>query len=568
LHGLDNTEDLIGRSGLELVADDEKAHVVAFAQDVVEHGMAKNKRYMALRVDDSRVPVDWSAALLKDAQGQPKTLVAISRDMSDSVAAHAALHESERRYRSLAETAHDAIFIVGRDSIIKYVNGFGASLFGQTCDDVVGKNIAELFDEAVTAGMQQSLRRIFADGVDVTTEREFSAHGHSVYLQTRLVPMFDDAGVVDAVLGIARDIGVLKRAQAQAQQSEQHLAEILDYTGDLVTRTDYEGRFLYVNQAAKNIFEVDPSEAIGREAFDFVHPDDRARTQQAFASWIAQELTNVRFENRQVSKSGKVHEVQWTINPHYHADGSLESVLSIGRDVTQSRRLSREHEQFAYAASHDLQEPVRMISSYMQLLQRRFGDTLAPEAQEFVAYAVDGAERMRRLILGLLNFSRAGHMHRPLHRINSRNALDASLQLLANEIHASQAHIDVGPMPWVMADDVQLTQVFQNLISNAIKFRRQSAPQITISAETRGSECVFCIADDGIGIEAKHFERIFIIFQRLHGVSEYEGTGIGLAICKKIIESFGGRIWIESKMQQGSAFYFSLAQASLLAQEV
>ncbi|MCW5874453.1 MAG: PAS domain-containing protein [Anaerolineales bacterium] len=234
----------------------------------------------------------------------------------------------------------------------------------------------------------------------------------------------------------------------------------------------------------------------------------------------------------------------------------LES--SLRRKNLDLERSNQELEQFAYVASHDLQEPLRMVSSYMQLLESRYKDKLDDDAKEFISFAVDGATRMQRLIQDLLAFSRVGTRGRAPEEVDSAVSLAEALQNLSVRIQENGARIQQGKLPTVFVDRNQLTQVLQNLVGNAIKFRAEREPIIKINAERRGHFYEFRVEDNGIGFDQKHAERIFVIFQRLNSRELYEGTGIGLAISKKIIERHGGRIWVESQPGQGTTFYFTL----------
>ncbi|ALF53453.1 ATPase [Nostoc piscinale CENA21] len=268
------------------------------------------------------------------------------------------------------------------------------------------------------------------------------------------------------------------------------------------------------------------------------------------------------------------------------------------RHVQELARSNSELEQFAYVASHDLQEPLRMVTSYLQLLERKYSSQLDATADQFINYAVDGARRMQNLINDLLNYSRVTTRGQPFVEVDCAEILGQAIANLKFAIEDSSAEITYDHLPIITADPIQLTQVFQNLIANAIKFRRDIAPRIHIgafradegdggqggqggqggnldkdvsstlsppstlstqhSALSTPQEWLFCVSDNGIGLEAQYAERIFVIFQRLHGRSKYPGTGIGLAICKKIIERHGGRIWVESESGQGSKFYFTI----------
>lgn len=225
------------------------------------------------------------------------------------------------------------------------------------------------------------------------------------------------------------------------------------------------------------------------------------------------------------------------------------------------RRSNSDLEQFAYVASHDLQEPLRMVSSYVQLFARRYADQVDPQARKYIDYAVDGAKRMQSLINALLEYSRVGRKEQPS-RVSPGLALAQALENLRSAIEEAGAVVTSDALPEVVIDGRQLTQVFQNLVGNAVKFRRPDVtPRIHVSARLDGDEAEFGVHDNGIGLDPRHADRIFVIFQRLHTREEYSGTGIGLSIAKKVIDRAGGRIWVESEPGQGSTFLFTLPLA-------
>jgi signal transduction histidine kinase len=221
-------------------------------------------------------------------------------------------------------------------------------------------------------------------------------------------------------------------------------------------------------------------------------------------------------------------------------------------------RSNQDLEQFASVASHDLQEPLRMVTSYVQLLARRYQSRLDADAEEFINFAVDGATRMHTLINDLLAYSRVGTGGKPFEPTNCETILQQSLDNLQVTMEESGAVVTHDSLPTVMADDLQLGQLFQNLIGNAIKFHGEEPPRVHVSARPEGDRWIFSVRDNGIGIAPEYAERIFIIFQRFHSREEYPGTGIGLAVCKKIVERHGGCIWVESELGKGATFYFTL----------
>jgi signal transduction histidine kinase len=241
-----------------------------------------------------------------------------------------------------------------------------------------------------------------------------------------------------------------------------------------------------------------------------------------------------------------------------------ERLQQRAREVEQAMadlaRSNRELEQFAYVASHDLQEPLRVITGYLQLIERRYHGKLDEEAEQFIAYVVEAVFRMQQLIADLLEYSRVGMRGRPFQRVAMERVFDEALAALGQSVAESNAVVEHGPLPEVVGDPTQLRQLLQNLIGNAIKFHRSCVPTIHVSARGEESQWVFAVRDNGIGIEPQYWERIFVIFQRLHSRQQYSGTGIGLAICKRIVERHGGRIWVDSVAGIGSTFYFTISR--------
>jgi PAS domain S-box-containing protein len=330
-------------------------------------------------------------------------------------------------------------------------------------------------------------------------------------------------------------------------------------------------RVLDVNRATLNLYKANSkAELLGDINVTFTDASLAAFKDELVA--LATGAT--RFEAEVVTKalSGELNYVALRVSVLAGHEMTLDRVLVSMLDITERKRAEErlkrildlersntELEQFAYVASHDLQEPLRMVSSYVQLLERRYKGQFDKDADEFIAYAVDGVKRMRTLINDLLTYSRVSTRGKAFETVDCRDALEEALANLKFAIEENEGVITYDALPTVTADRVQLVQLFQNLISNSIKFRQpDERPTVHVAAERKGDEWILSVRDNGIGIEPQYWERIFLIFQRLHSRDRYPGTGIGLAVCKRIVERHGGRIWARSAPGSGTTFFFTI----------
>ena len=357
-----------------------------------------------------------------------------------------------------------------------------------------------------------------------------------------------------------------ERGAAARREAEGLFRSAVDASPNGMLMVDPAGRIVLLNRQTEAIFGYRSDEMLGRPVEMLLPERFRSGHEAHRRDFLAEPLTRQMGAGRDLRarrKDGREVPVEIGLNPVAGEGGThvLASVIDITerkRVEDELRRSNEELERFAYVASHDLQEPLRMVGSYVQLLAKRYRGKLDADADEFIGYALDGALRMQGLIEELLAFSRVGTRGADPVPTDAGAAVAGALRSLKLAIEEAGATVTVGPLPTVLADPGQLEQVFLNLISNALKFRGSEPPEIQVSAERRDRVWELRVRDNGIGIEPQYFERIFVIFQRLHGREEYSGTGMGLAIVKKIVERHGGRIRVESAPGAGSTFAFTL----------
>ncbi|MCC6748468.1 MAG: PAS domain S-box protein [Deltaproteobacteria bacterium] len=361
-------------------------------------------------------------------------------------------------------------------------------------------------------------------------------------------------------------------AQQALEETEARARAVLDTAAEAIVTVDDEGRAETYNAAARRIFGYRAEEVLSRPVallFPWPLPAELPRPNGTSPASRGEVLTR---GHRLTGRRKDGTQVPLELSVSLLRVGTRAIYTCIARDITarvqaeaalevRSEELARsnaELEQFAYIASHDLQQPLRSVVTFLQLLSRRYQGKLDTQADEYITFAVDGAKRMQTLISDLLAYSRVQRAETPPARVELNALLTEVQENLRGSIEAAGAQLVVWPLPTVLGQSSQLVQLFQNLVDNAIKFRGSATPRVEIGFEARGDEWVFHVKDNGIGLDPAYADKIFVLFQRLHGRGEYPGTGVGLAVAKKIVEQHGGRIWVESRPGQGSTFFFTL----------
>jgi len=525
---------------------------------------------MRVRKDGTRFLASATFTALHDLAGNLRGFSEISRDLSES-------KESGAKYRGLLEAAPDAMVVVNQGGEIVLLNVQAEKQFGYRRDELVGQKVKNIIPEGFaerliadgTRTAAEALAQQIGTGIELTGRRK---NGSEFPIEIMLSPLESVEGIL--VTAAIRDITTRKDAEKHLAQMQSRYRGLLEAAPDAMVVVNQGGEIVLLNVQAEKQFGYRRDELVGQKVKNIIPEGFAERLiadgTRTAADALAQQIgTGIELNERR--KDGSDFPIEIMLSPLESAEGIL--VTAAIRDITTRKkaeahllqnveelnRSNEELEQFAYIASHDLQEPLRMVASYTQLLSRRYKGKLDSDADEFISFAVDGASRMQRLIRDLLAYSRVGTKGKDLLDISSEEALQEALLNLRGAIEEGGALLTHDPLPTVLADEMQLIQLFQNLVGNAIKYQGPGVPRVHISATKNGKKkWIFSVQDNGLGIDSQYFEKIFGMFQRLHKREEFAGTGIGLAICKKIVERHGGKISVESQPGQGSTFRFAL----------
>jgi len=567
-----------------------------------------NKEFRFRKADDTYAHVEEKGYLIRDENGKPKRMIGVLRDqtvskeleqqkkMQHQISGIFALDDRmagilDQISRHISEFTHS-------DSVeiwLVNANNTSLSLFGSSYSDTlrpimdgktktshcnVGNGLAGSVyhtDMAVTHLSKEQLH-LFLDENDPFYGQFDRVVGIPLYhigatIGVMLIGTLSRQDQLDTISRQLTSLGNFLGSEIRRKQQEEEFRMFFDYAPEIMAIASPNGYFSKINTAFCTLLEMDEHEIVFKPFEELMHPDDYAETKKEYDETITGDRQSHNFINRYRTKSGAYKWISWSSSAVFGENGY---VFAYGRDVSEmikaqedlkqlNQKLemhaqelaisNRELEQFAYIASHDLQEPLRMITSFMSQLEKKYGPTLDDRAKKYIFYAVDGAKRMRQIILDLLEYSRVGKYDYNLESIPLNELINEVLYLDQSLIVEKGARVTVSNLPTIECYRPPLMQIFHNLIVNAVKYNRPGVPpDIDISATSSGPYWVISVKDNGIGINSEYFDKIFIIFQRLHSPGEYEGTGLGLAIVKKVVESLGGKISVTSDVGNGSTF--------------
>lgn len=539
-------------------------------RQVMESGRAKlHVNESQHRVGGTTRWLDTSKIPLRDAEENVIGVLGISTDITERKSAEDELRESEERFRTLSEASFEGI-VIHVDGLIVDVNNAALEQMRHSRDEVIGRSILDFFapESIETVGEVVWLPVAEAYGAHLLRK---DGEIRIVQIKARIIEFNGQQARVATIMDVTEQVNDRKRIEELLQKKEEErirLMTILDTLPVGVRVTDVGGRTELTNNRLKEIFqgqransfdEIEREEGL-TDGFKLVRPEDTP---------LHEAIT------RGESVIGKVFDIQRRNGTNGTIMVSASQIRSetgvvIGgvattQDITELRKVQRELarsnsdlQQFAYVASHDLQAPLRMISSYLQLLETRNKEILDQDSREYIAYAIDGAKSMNVLIKDILDYSRVNSQGKEFLPTDMDSVMMTVMRDLANIIEETSANVSYDRQPTIIADQTQMVQLLENLISNALKFHGEEPPIVQVSAIREVHYWQFAVKDNGIGLDPKYKSRIFEMFQRLHTRDEYKGTGIGLAICKRIVERHGGRIWVESDIGEGATFYFTI----------
>lgn len=499
---------------------------------------------------------DLQRRVLERTEDLTRSNIELERQIREKGELARGLQESNEKFHLLSEATREGV-VLSVSRVIVQANSTFCRIFGYDLKEVLGMEA----DRFVTPEFRETVKRHITDRHEKTyTAKGLRKDGTVIDLEItgKNIQM---EGITARVTAI-RDVTERNRQEKERLQ----LALLVETSADFICTAGVDGHMQYVNGAGRRLVGLSLEENITSKLHqDFIAPQDIPRLMdEVIGSLLSKDHWEGEFNLRHF-QTGAMIPMHFTAALIRDPDTNEPLVMAaIGRDTTELMKIdelsrsNKELEQFAYVASHDLQEPLRMVASFTQLLARKYKGNLDAEADTYVHQIVDGVKRMQDLIFDLLAYSRVGSDKQPFGAVDCAEVLRQALSNMGDSLKENGVKVAQGSLPKVSGDHDQLVQLFQNLISNAVKFKGSRPPEIEVGSYRKDGDWVFSVKDNGIGIDPKYFDQIFEIFKRLHTRSEYPGTGIGLAICKKVVTRHGGHIWVESQPGKGSSFFWTM----------
>jgi PAS domain S-box-containing protein len=568
--------DFLNRTTAEVLGEDDFANVRGYMERALAGESIVFERRHAYNRNQYR---DVRATYVPDRaeDGSVRGFFVFVQDVTERKAARRALEHSEQRYRALVEAS--AQYVWTFDS-----NGSSSEPDPDWWSKLTGQSRAESRNWGWLAMLHPDDRRrvrqewtkaLKCKGMLDTEYRVRNPDGEHRHFVVRGVPVWNEDGSFREWVGTLTDVTDRKRVEEALRASEERFRKIVETSAEGIWIIDPDSHTLFVNARMAEMLGYSEEELIGRSCFDFIHPGDVERGVEGLER--RKNGDSRPREYRAIRRDGTIFWVSFTASTMRDDAGNIVGVLGMCTDISERkeadeilqqsnialRRMNEKLKEFAFAASHDLKEPLRMVSIFSQLLGQRYRGRLDAEADKFLGFTEMGARRMQALVDDLLAFTQAGDtLDEAPEAVDCTVAAQTAIDNLRAMFDETRATITLDPLPVVQAHTAHLVQVFQNLIANALKYRSAEEPKIRIWAEARERDWLFSVSDNGIGIHPKFHEMIFKVFKRLHRNDQYSGTGIGLAICARVVERYGGTIWVDSDETNGSTFRFTLPRRS------